>query len=97
MKQVEKPKVLDKEVMEEAAKVKGLYYTGGIEYLERLISFGIKRCEAQLDADAAYYEPIIQQARQEGQDVVLILLANDYPDEAVSLRQSLKSKFQEGK
>jgi len=62
----EKPPVLDKEVMEEAAKVKGLYYTGGTEYLERLISFGIKRCEAQRDADVAHYEPIIQQAKDKG-------------------------------
>ena len=93
MKKVEKPPVINLDEVVKWVKQRN-------KELKDFVAFTIKGeeyQEAQRDADAAYYEPLIQQARQEGQDVVLILLANDYPDEAVSLRQFLKSKYQEEK
>lgn len=37
----------EEQIGEEAVKVRGLYYTGGVTYLERLIAFGRKIAKAQ--------------------------------------------------
>ena len=108
---MEKPKILsEEEITSEAVKVKGLYYTGGMAYLERLVGFGRLMIRRQLDADVAYYEPLIQQAKAEvarEMDMLLCVLIRNVAlkdveaatlltSQLTSIMDLLKSKYTGG-